>query len=302
MNPTANAESAASKRARPLPPVFTHRTAERTWTGPLGASQATPRGALAQVWARPLQVLQVLTRSDFRSRYRAQALGVVWSLLNPLVMMGIMSIIFTQVFRSTTRHFPVFLLIGLILWQWVQNSVSAATQVFVHNADVIKRTVFARWLLPVSSVLSYGINFCIESLALLLFVPFFPDAFRLSPALLLIPLLLLALVLALIGVALATSVLNVIYRDVAYLVNTALLLLYWLTPVIYPIQVVPEPFRSVLRWNPFGAIITALRGALMEGKVPDALGALTIVVPVALLLLGGALIFRHYERMVLDHV
>ena len=112
-----------------------------------------------------------------------------------------------------------------------------------------------------SSVLSYGINFCIESLALLLFVPFFPDAFRLSPALLLIPLLLLALVLALIGVALATSVLNVIYRDVAYLVNTALLLLYWLTPVIYPIQVVPEPFRSVLRWNPFGAIITALRGA-----------------------------------------
>ena len=205
-------------------------------------------------------------------------------------------------FNSATKHFPVFLLIGLVTWQWVQNSVTSATQVFVHHADIIKRTVFSRWLLPVSAVLSYGINFLIESLALLAFIPIFPGAFKVSWALLLVPVLLLALLLTLVGISLATSVLNVIYRDVAYLVNTALLLLYWLTPVIYPFSVVPEPFRSVLRWNPIGAVLTALRDAIMLGQAPDRWGALTIVVPVAAALTIGVLVFRHFERMVLDHV
>src|SRR6185436_12464534 len=108
-----------------------------------------------------LHVLWVLTRTEFRARYRSQALGLLWSLLNPLVMMGIISLVFTHLFRSQEAHFPVFLLMGLLLWQWVTGAITTATTVFIGNADIIKRTIFLRQLLPMATVLSYGINFCI---------------------------------------------------------------------------------------------------------------------------------------------
>jgi ABC-type polysaccharide/polyol phosphate export permease len=133
-------------------------------------------------------------------------------------------------------------------------------------------------------------------------VPIWPHAFRLSPALLLVPVILLILVLLMIGLVLSTSVLNVIYRDVAYLVTTSLTLLYWLTPIIYPIRFVPEPYATIMHFNPLASILIALRGCVMEGVLPSALTWAGMLVPTAVVLLVGWAIFRHYERMVLDYV
>lgn len=316
------AKGAAPGRRHQLPAEWTHRTAHRVFMGPLlkatallaNGEKAASAPALLDDEAEftdtappahrqsSLHVLWVLTRTDFRARYRSQALGLLWSLLNPLVMMGIISLVFTHLYRSTEKHFPVFLLIGLLVWQWVSGAITAATNVFVSNADIIKRTIFLRQLLPVSTVLSYGINFCIESMALLFFIPIFPGAFRLSPALLLVPVLLSLLVILLCGIALAVSVLNVIYRDVAYLVNTALLILYWLTPLVYPIDVIPFPFRAVLQSSPIAGILIALRRAIMHGETPTLLGWAGIVLPTAIVVLAGWRIYRHYEHMVLDYV
>lgn len=303
----------AQRRIRPLPEHFTHRTNNGVLHGPLEDSglnktemrsgDEAPDEPAALVTRQSLfQVLWVLTRTEFRARYRAQALGIVWSLLNPLVMMGIISVIFTQLFRQTEKFFPIFLLIGLLVWQWFTASLNSATSVFVQNADIIKRTVFARPLLPISSVLTHGINFLIESLVLLAFVPIFPGAFRLSPALLFLPVLLFLAVALMAGIVLATSVLNVVYRDVAYLVSTALLLLYWATPVFYPIELIPYPFRTVLQCNPLAGIMTGLRLVIMRGEIPSPLAWTGIVVPTVLVVFGGFAIFRHYETMVLDYV
>jgi ABC-type polysaccharide/polyol phosphate export permease len=188
------------------------------------------------------------------------------------------------------------------VWQWVSNASMAAASSFVSNSDIVKRTVFRRELLPISFVLSYAVNFLMESCLLFVFIPIFPNAFRLTPALLIVPVLLAALAMLLAGIGLAVSVLNVIYRDVGYLVQTGLMILYWLTPVIYPLDVIPFPYRTALQCNPFGGILTALRGAIMSGTVPSALGWAGIWVPTAIVLGVGWLIFRHYERMVLDYV
>ena len=314
--------SPPSARA-PLPRSWLHRTPRHSYHGPLEdlADGEVPQRASESFGARVgrvlgsalrgaedgqgagwLHVLTVLVRTDFRARYRGQALGMVWSVLYPLVMMGIMSLIFTQVFRSQTRHFPIFLLIGLIFWQWVTSSVTAATQVFVSHADIIKRTVFARQLMPIAVVLSYGINCAIESVALLIFLPIFPGAFKLSWALLTVPVLVVLLVLLLSGVALGAAVLYVIYRDVAYIVSTGLLLLYWLTPVVYPVEVIPYPYRMLIQVSPLAGILHSLRHAIMDGQPPTAMGWAGIVLPCALLFGIGWLLFRHYERMVLDYV
>jgi lipopolysaccharide transport system permease protein len=304
---------ALQRKPRRLPAMWTHTTPQGSYKGPLEDGRALAPRPTASVGdddeapavdhrQSPLYVLWVLTRTEFRARYRAQALGILWSLLNPLVMMAIISVIFTQVFRSAEKHFPIFLLIGLLVWQWFTASVTAATSVFVANADIIKRTIFARALLPVSSVLSFGINFCLESLVLLAFIPIFPGAFQLSYALLLVPVYLLLAMSLMAGIALATSVLNVIYRDVSYLVNTALLILYWLTPLVYPLDVIPEPYRMLLQANPIAGILTALRRAIMHGEPPTALGWVAMVLPTALAVFIGWRIFRHYEHMVLDYV
>jgi ABC-type polysaccharide/polyol phosphate export permease len=146
----------------------------------------------------------------------------VWSLLYPVVTMGILSLIFTRVFKSEVKEFPIFVLIGLLVWQVISAATLGATMTFVAHSEIIKRTVFPRILLPIAVMLSHGVNFLMASVALVVFIPIFPTAFKLSPTLLLVPVILFLLAILLAGVALAVSVLNVIYRDVAYLVETGL--------------------------------------------------------------------------------
>ena len=153
---TSGPEPATARKWRPLPAQWTHRTAQRVYTdsargskssasendstalGPVEQQQATVRVHRQS----SLHVLWVLTRTEFRARYRSQALGLLWSLLNPLVMRGIISLVFTHLVRSQEKHFPVFLLMGLLLWQWVTGAITAVTTVFLGNADIIKRTIF----------------------------------------------------------------------------------------------------------------------------------------------------------------
>jgi ABC-type polysaccharide/polyol phosphate export permease len=292
----------ASKQ--PFGAPWVHRTPTRTWYGPLTDVHAPPLSTSVNLpWLlRSLHVLTVLTRYDFRGRYRAQALGVVWSLANPLVMMAIISLVFTRVFHSHIDNFPVFVLIGLLAWQWISSAVAAGTQSIVGNAELIKRTVFAREALPTAAVLSYGINYCLESLVLVAFAMLFPGSLRLSSALVIVPVLLALLALLLVGVTLATSVLNVVYRDVAYIVSTGTSILYWLTPVFYPTDVIPQPYRTVLEWNPAGAILVGLRGVLMRGEWPAARAWAMMTLPTLAVLAVGWLVFEAYERMALDHV
>jgi ABC-type polysaccharide/polyol phosphate export permease len=285
---------------RSLPDLWVMRTPEGTKICRRDGDTFVP--ARSPWIGEQLALLRLFVVNDFRARYRAQALGVVWSLIQPLVMMGILSLVFTKAFRSTEPHFPVFLLIGLLVWQWVSAALNASTYAFMGNADMVKRTVFPRMLLPLATVLSYGINAGVESIALLALIPFFPGAFHLSWALLGIVPLLLCLVVLLGGAVLAISVLNVIYRDVAYLVSTSLLLLYWLTPIVYPPQFLPEPWRALFAWNPLYGIITGLREMILQERFPDLaswgrLGSVTLLAA-----LVGVAVFRRQETEMLDHV
>jgi lipopolysaccharide transport system permease protein len=294
--------SADSGKPRSLPSQWIHRSSKRAWFGPLTGAATVAADRWPRL-LRSLEVLRVLVLCDFRARYRSQALGVFWSLLHPLVMMGILSIIFTQVFHPDIAHYPIFLIIGLVMWQWLSQSITAGTQTFVQNSDLVKRTVFARETLPIASVVSFGVNFLIESGLVLVLVFIFRGSAKLSPALLLLPVLLALYMVLLSGVALATSVLNVVYRDVSYIVNTGLSILYWVTPVMYSTDKVKmEPYHTLLSLNPAGAIIQSVRHAIMDGTVPSLREWGFMVVPTLLLFLLGMAIFRRHERSALDHV
>ncbi|MEO6954694.1 MAG: ABC transporter permease [Polyangia bacterium] len=285
---------------RALPTLWTVRT-------PTGAISCRREGETfiptSAPWIRErASLLRLFVGNDFRARYRAQALGVLWSLLQPLVMMAILSLVFTRAFRSTEPNFPVFLLLGLLVWQWVSSSLNAATIAFVANAELVKRTVFPRVLLPMSSVLSYGINAAIESIALVALIPFFHGAFHPSFALVLVPVVLLVLVTLLSGAALAIAALNVIYRDVAYLVSTGLSIVYWLTPIVYPPTLLPETWRELFSWNPLYGVVTMLRAIVMHAEWPTLSAWIHLLVPTVFVLVLGTALFNRHEREMLDHV
>jgi len=306
---------------RALPDVWVHRRPKGPTWGPLDDEAAAANGAGKASGAAKgahsararratfAHVLGVLTRNEFRARYRSQALGILWSLLNPLVQTAILTVIFSHVaaFKSAVPNYPVYLLMGVVVWQWFSTAINMATQSFIAQADIVKRTVFARQIVPLAAALSYGVNFAMESLLVLALVFIWPSAFKLSPALALVPVVLVILAALIVGVVLATSVLNVVYRDVAFLVSTALTLLYWLTPIIYPLSFVddgaiPHVYKVLYHLNPIASIMVALRNCLMDGVVPSALTWIGMVGPTALMLAIGWAVFRHYERMVLDYV
>jgi lipopolysaccharide transport system permease protein len=296
---------------RALPDVWVHRRPAGASWGPLDDEAPATNGAGRVPAPRTTgwHVLTVLLRNEFRARYRSQALGILWSLLNPLVQTAILSFIFSHVsaVKSAIPYYAVYLLIGVVVWQWFATAINTATQSFITNADIVKRTVFSRQIVPLATAMSYGINFAMEAMLVLALVVIWPHAFKLTPALLLVPVVLAILAALIVGVVLATSVLNVIYRDVAFLVSTALTLLYWLVPIIYPISFVddaamPRLYYTLYHLNPVTAILVALRGCLMDGRAPSALTWAGMLGPTLLMLAIGWAVFRHYERMVLDYV
>jgi ABC-type polysaccharide/polyol phosphate export permease len=249
---------------------------------------------------RRLPILLALARNEFHARYRAQALGVLWSVFSPLVQMGLISAVVGRLLH--VPNLPVFMLIGIVVWQWVTSGLNSATRSFVDQGELVRRTAFPRALLPVAVLLGYAVNLGLDLLVLTALSAVWPGAFRLSPALLCVPLLLALLLAALSGAALAAAALNVLYRDVAYAVTTALSLLYWATPIVYPLEVIPEPYRALVRLNPLAGIVTALRGAIMHGAFPAASEWLAMAAASALALGLGFLVYRRCEPALLDHV
>jgi len=248
-----------------------------------------------------MTALWILSRHEYRGRYRAQALGVIWSIFQPIVMMGLLSLVMARLFK-TSEHYPIFVLIGILTWNFFTAAVNAGTISLVTYADLVKRTVFPRAVIPASSVMSYFINFCIESISLLVFIPIFPSSFRASPALLLVPVLVASLVMFTIGLVLITSTLNVVFRDLAYAVQTGLTLLYWLTPFIYPLSTVPQPYQTILGLSPLARIVEGLRGVVIHGTSPGPLDLLVTCATAAATLGLGILVFRRAEGLMLDHV
>lgn len=286
------------------PVAFRHRTARGTF---LGDESGEPRalGRLRYFWhelAEHRHALSVFTLSRFRATYRAQALGLLWPVANPTILMIVMTVFFGLVFPPDVAAYPVFLLLGLVPWHFLSHAWTDGTNCLLHHAQVIKRTSVPAYIVASGSVLSHTFNLGFASLSLLPLIALYPSAFRVSLAMLALPLVILLLVALGLGLTLLTGILNVVYRDVGYLVNSALLVLFWATPIIYPLTKVPEGARAWMLLNPMASIIHCIRVIVMDGALPpwSALGA---AFGVSCGVLGlGVFVYARFSSVVSDHV
>jgi ABC-type polysaccharide/polyol phosphate export permease len=188
---------------------------------------------------------------DFRVRYRNMSLGVFWSVLNPLIMMLIMTFVFTKIFRNNIPKFPVFLLCGLIPFNFFAQAWSAGTNSLIESAGLVKRVPIPREVVPISSVLSNCLHLLIQIGILLTFTLAYGDGANRNW--LFLPLVWGLEVLFVQGLVLACSAIDVYLRDMRYVVESTTLVLFYLVPIFYSSDQVPKEYLDLYLWNPVTA-------------------------------------------------
>ena len=250
------------------------------------------------------ELLGNLFRRDLQAKYRGSALGVLWTVANPIMLMGVYLLVFGVVWKSnfaTIDHYPLFLLTGLALWTFFAAAVLSSTRSMLDNANLIRKTRFPRQLVPLSVVLAHLVSFAVM-LSLLLVVNFIALPRVRATEWLAIPLALL-FVGFVCGIALALASLNVLFRDIEFIVAALLVPLFFLTPILYALTGAQlEKHRhvvEVIHWvNPLSPALQAVRAPLFAGTLPHWTDALYLAVACGVALAVGALVFRGVDDQI----
>lgn len=251
-------------------------------------------------WYRYRELIYNLAVKDLKVRYKTPVLGFLWILLNPLLQMMVLSILFTFVVRIQVANYPVFILTALIPWAFFSHSLSTSTSSIVENAPLIKKVWFPREVIPVSVNLANLVNFLLSLAVLFAFLAFW--GIKPTLVILLLPLVIACQLIFNIGMSLLTAALHTYYRDVRYLVDAMLMVWFYLTPIFYPITMVPERFLPIYMLNPMAGIVTLYRDVLLYGRLPDSSILLSTIVMALMALFFGILMFRKYEPSFADLV
>jgi lipopolysaccharide transport system permease protein len=255
---------------------------------------------LAELW-RFRELFYTFAWRNIKLRYKQTALGVSWVLFQPLISTVIFTVFFGN-FASIPSQglpYPVFVLLGLVFWQFFSNSISQAANSFLENEALVKKVYFPREILPLSTIVTASIDFLISFAMLICFLIYF----QIMPTptfFLILPLVTIITILASGGLGLLLSSINIKYRDVRYILPFFLQLLIFVTPVIYPLSIVRPSFQYLLALNPMTGVIDTLRSTLSTNSIahPEML-AISFVSSV-LLFVVGALYFRATERFFAD--
>ena len=246
-------------------------------------------------------LLANLARREVRGRYKGSILGLIWTLVIPLVMMATYTVVFSVLWQvANLEHYWLFLLVGLGFWSFFGGGIIQGAASLVGNAGLITKVSFPRAILPISALTSQAITMLIM---LGLMIPF---SIALSPGnplvLLFLPVVLIAVAMLVVGLSLAMSVLNVFFRDVEHIVGALLIPWFFVTPIIYTLDSLPQlnGHLWIYRLFEYGNIATpfvlAMQDLLYYGRMPRPIIVAYVLVVGALVLAGGYLLFNRLQR------
>jgi lipopolysaccharide transport system permease protein len=260
---------------------------------------------LRGLWAYRGFVLGSVKR-EFQVKYTNAMLGALWSLLSPLAMIVVYTVIFSEVMHSrlpgasSKFAYSIYLCAGVLTWGLFSEIVMRGQNMFLEQANLIKKISFPRICLPLIVVLNALVNFGIIFGLFLVFLVAsgsFPGFVFFA----IVPVLVIQVLLA-IGLGMITGVLNVFFRDVGQFVTIAMQFWFWFTPVVYPATILPPQVREALGWNPMARVIQAYQSVLVEGVAPDWRALLPVFVLALLLCAAGMRLFRRRAGEMVDEL
>ena len=245
-------------------------------------------------------------KREFQSKYRNSLLGAAWNIINPLSMIIVYTVIFSQVMKSrlpgtgSSFAYSIYLCSGVLTWGLFAEVTSRAQNVFIDQASLLKKLNFPRLCLPVIIVLNSLLNFSIVFSLFTIFLLLsgnFPGWVFLA----IIPLLVIQIVFS-IGLGVTLGVLNVFFRDVGQLFNVVLQFWFWLTPIVYVSNILPDQIQSILRFNPMAELAKAYQAVLVHATPPEWASLWLVTTLAALLCFSGLYLFRTHAGEIVDEL
>jgi ABC-type polysaccharide/polyol phosphate export permease len=213
-----------------------------------------------------LQLIWELAKANLKSRYRNTWAGFLWVILNPMIMFGVQSLIFKHVLKLNVDQYYIFLLSGLLPWIFLVQSSEMSTSLFVVNGGLLKSFKMDPRILVMAQLMDNFINFM--SVFVILFIAgLFLNDFNQFSSFYWLPLAFMILILSACGISLILATLQVFFRDTRFIIQFLFQILFFLTPIFYPVDFIPEQYRFLVSFNPFFAIITTFRSLFINYNI-----------------------------------
>lgn len=247
-----------------------------------------------------------LVKKDFKAKYMNSVLGALWAILNPLALILVYTVIFAEVMGSKipgiddTFAFSIYICAGLLTWQYFLETTQKMINVFIEYSNMLKKVSFPRITLPIAVVLTSTVNFVIIFSLFLIFL-LITDKFPIQTILSSIPLLILIQLLA-VGFGLIVGTLNMFFRDIGQFIGVFLQFLFWLTPIVYTVTIIPEWAQDIIQYNIVYPIISAMQNIYLNNISPHWEQLLWPFIVTIILLVIGYILFKKLENEMVDEL
>ncbi len=235
-----------------------------------------------------------LTITDLKIKYQSSTLGFAWSLLNPLLMMLVLYFVFANVFRFNQEHFALYILVGIIAWRFLANGTSLSMQSIVGRPGLVTKIYIPRQILVLASTLSCFISSLLEFCVLIPLLFIFGA--NITPYILFFPIAHAFFFLIVYGISLMLAALYVYYRDLSQIWEVVIQLGFFLSPICYPISIIPQQYIPFYVLNPVTVLIETYRNFLVYGLPPGLQSIAYIIIAASVLMLVGKAVFKRLER------
>ncbi len=238
--------------------------------------------------------------SDLKIRYRNSVLGILWSVIEPLLLLGVLFFVFSTMFKFEIENFPIYLLSGIITWNFFKNGTSIALSSLTNRSSLITQIYFPRSIPALSAAVTAFIMLLTELVVLGIFMVvlgFIPPL----TIIYLMPVFLLAFFL-IVGISLPLSVLNVKYKDVEFIWGVILQAGFFLTPIFYQFDMMPESVRNILQFSPMVQIVTMVHHVVLYGTLPTINSILYAVTSTFIIVFFGYLVFRKLQARIVEEI
>lgn len=242
-------------------------------------------------------LLEEIIKKNFAAKYKDSVLGILWSILKPLLIMIILTIIFSTLFGRTIENYPVYLLSGKIIYDFFNSGTSISMNAIKGNKNILQRTAAPKYVFVIGSVISESLNFLITLIILIAVMivtkaPFHIETIPLA----ILPLLFLVLMIT--GIGSVLSILCVYYTDIKHLWSVVTMMLMYGCAIFYPMDIIPEPYHKYMILNPLFWIIDQFRDLAIYGVVPNTLNMINAFILSMIFLVFGIIVFKKFEKRI----